>query len=194
MVPTLKVGTVLLVNKRISSTPAQNNIFNCNLNVNDILVFQTPLWNAEKRDSGITFVKRCIGLPGDTITINHKKSSRNYEAMKGQAFQMFLFPQDTLFKAWTSNNYGPFWVPKKGSTIHLTQYNVRLYKKIFFYENLDLRIINDSLVLGNNALKEYTFKQDYYFMLGDNFQQSRDSRYYGCVPADLLLGKVIWYF
>jgi len=194
MAPTLKVGTVLLVNKRISASSSKKTFFRCDLRVNDIIVFQTPVWNISKRDSGVSFVKRCVGLPGDTIVINHRKSSRKFEVMDGQETQMFLFPQDTLFRDWTSNQYGPFWIPKKGSTISLTEYNLRLYKKLLLYENPKLRISNDSILLGSNALKEYTFQQDYYFMLGDNFQQSRDSRYWGCVPKDLLLGKVVWHF
>lgn len=193
MAPTLNIGSILLVNKKLDSKTPFGSIFSGTLKLNDILVFQTPPWDSEKQDSGVMFVKRCIGLPGDTILLNHKSSTRKFQIMKGQVSQMFLFPQDTLFRNWTSSQYGPFWVPKKGNSIALSRYNIRLYKKILLYEMPNLRFENDLVLLEGQALKKYTFQEDYYFMLGDNFLQSRDSRFWGCIPKKLLLGKVIWY-
>ena len=98
--------------------------------------------------------------------------------------EIFPYTQDS---GWTRDNFGPLWIPRKGVTVPLTQDNVALYERIIsVYENGDLQ----------QALREgsYTFKQDYYFMMGDNRHNSRDSRYFGFVPEDHIAGRpaVIW--
>ena len=97
-----------------------------------------------------------------------------------------LFPY-TKDSGWTRDFYGPLWIPSKGATIQLTQDNVALYERVIsVYEGADLQ----------QALREgsYTFKQDYYFMMGDNRHDSQDSRYFGFVPEDHIVGRpaVIW--
>ena len=103
---------------------------------------------------------------------------------KACALEIFPYTQDS---GWTRDYFGPLWIPRKGATVPLTQDNVALYKRIITtYEGGDLE----------QALREgsYTFKQDYYFMMGDNRHDSADSRYFGFVPEDHIAGRpaVIW--
>jgi signal peptidase I len=106
-----------------------------------------------------------------------------------------VFPYDTLHK-WSRDNYGPVWIPKKGGTLKLTPENYSIYERsIRNYEMNDFRREGDKFLLNGKEVTEYTFKMDYYWMMGDNRQGSQDSRYWGFVPEDRIVGKawMIWF-
>lgn len=192
MSPTLSNNCILLTFKNINPNSVLSSLIFGDIKKQDILVFVKPEWNALKKDEKV-YVKRCIGLPGDTIHIQHTRTNRNVKPIPGQELSMYLYPQDTLFKDWTLTNYGPFFIPKKGSTIPLTDSTIRLYRKLIFFENSSAAIIGEKVLLNGQVQSTYTFKHNYYFMLGDNFLMSDDSRFWGCVPDISLLGKVIWH-
>ncbi len=141
------------------------------------LIYTTPeIANNLKSFKGITNV----------IKVNQNKGVWDERA----------FPQNSKFK-WNADNYGPLVIPKEGMKIPLTEENIILYgKAIERYEGNKNVVIKDNktVSIDGKIITEYTFKQDYYFMMGDNRHNSLDSRFWGYVPADHIVGKafMIW--
>lgn len=94
---------------------------------------------------------------------------------------------------WNRDNMGPIYIPEAGKTVTLNKENLPLYKKIIGeYEGNDLKVNGDEIRINGQVATSYTFKQDYYWMMGDNRHNSLDSRYWGFVPADHIVGKPIF--
>ncbi|WP_286844852.1 signal peptidase I [Petrimonas sulfuriphila] len=179
---------------------------------NDVVVFHIPhpnTWDKIEMNMSKYFIKRCIGVSGDTLrivngiyTVNSDTSKRlgNYPeqlALSGKPEDAFpegvynTLPWDTVLN-WNIKDFGPIYIPKKGDRIILDKANALLYKKIIEWEKgYSVTFKNDKLRDNEKPLQTYTFTHNYYFMGGDKVENSQDSRYWGLLPDDLIVGKAL---
>ncbi len=181
---------------------------------NDVVVFNYPYsdWDRLQPDLNLFYIKRCVAIPGDTFYIDngiyHVKncpdtlgcyfrqlqlSQTREQDLAPKTFQ--CFPQSDEHH-WNIRSFGPLYIPQKGDIININLHNIKLYQKLISYEsNKKISIKQDGTIyLGDNILNQYVFLQNYYFMAGDYVQNSRDSRYWGLLPEDHIVGKasLIW--
>lgn len=185
-----------------------------NVQRNDILVFNFPHpndWNKIEMHILQYYVKRCIGLPGDSISIKNgfyriNNQDSQFGNIKSQkliaAYNMEdlpkgiinCYPFDKMFD-WTIKNFGPLYIPQKNDSVTMNYKNYILYKKVIEWEQKCLLNYRDSIVFLNNIpINSYQFENNYYFMAGDNCMSSQDSRYWGLLPEQYIVGKaiIIW--
>ncbi|MCL2511743.1 MAG: S26 family signal peptidase [Bacteroidales bacterium] len=105
-----------------------------------------------------------------------------------------IFPHNERYP-WNIDNFGPLWIPKKGVTVKIDTANICFYERIITaYEGNQLKITDGNIYINNAKTDSYTFKMDYYWMMGDNRHDSLDSRFWGFVPEDHIVGapRFVW--
>lgn len=172
---------------------------------NDVVVFNYPYPNNLDRIEMHMmkyYIKCCLGLPGDSLSIvngyyrvngifepvgnieGQELFSVQSNKMLKDAGLYWSFPKDSLI-SWNVKNFGPLYLPRKGDVIDMNRENISIYRKLIEWETgqkLDPRIVS------------YTFQKNYYFVAGDRIEDSQDSRYWGLLPEEFIVGKAtfIW--
>ena len=184
---------------------------------NDVVVFNFPhhhRWDSISMDLMTYYVKRCIGLPGDTVrikdarylvsevtdTLGYLPAQRKLGKLiasgkaERQGVSTGSFPEDSLVN-WNIGNFGPLFIPASGSRVVMDEVNVLLYRRAIEWEQKKkLCVQGGTILLGDSLITEYVFRKNYYFVGGDNVMYSQDSRYWGLLPEEYIVGKAtrIW--
>ncbi|MCF8260746.1 MAG: signal peptidase I [Melioribacteraceae bacterium] len=218
---TILVGDFLFVNKFIYGSSSPRNIPFTNISLpyfqlpafadperGDIVVFEFPGYRDDMYSEEIqNYVKRCIGTPGDTISMTGKVVFINGEEMRIPTHIQYRQPavmpvgysDPNIFpkgKSWNRDNYGPLVIPKEGDILELNLDNIEGWRTIIDREfgKRVVTIEDSTIFIDGKEVSNYTVQKDYYFMMGDNRDNSLDSRFWGLVPRDLVIGEAFFIY
>jgi signal peptidase I len=221
MADTLLPGDFLLVNLAAYDlhTPTQIPVFGTSLKpitlfnistpeINDLVLFKFPDINVHiKPYNGESLIKRIIACSGDTLQIIQKhiyvnrkelilplSSRRSFDNIKQKGKE----EESIYFKGsgWNSDNYGPIVIPSKGDTIEISKDNLHIWQQliVFEYKKKVVRVEGSVITISGKPVRSYIVQKNHYFVIGDNFNNSTDSRYFGFVDEDMIIGKVMFIY
>src|SRR5579883_2434700 len=216
MEKTLDVGDFLLVNKFIYGAKTPFTIPLTEISIphitlpamrepkrGDVVVFIYPGDRDQLRSAEITnYIKRCVGTPGDVVEVRNKTLYVNGEKFftppNMQYLRPFPIPKDSAFGEmfprgahWNPDNYGPIRVPKKGDVIQLNDTNFFAWSVFIERAGHDAALRDNGIYIDGKPATSYTVQRNYYFMMGDNRDDSEDSRFWGFVPDDNIVGQAM---
>jgi signal peptidase I len=176
---------------------------------NDVVVFNFPhpdSWDKIEMHILRYYVKRCIGMPGDTLSIDkgyykvggvdmplgNIASQRAVSKREDSTFEEGVFrsfPYDSVID-WNIKDFGPLYIPEENAVVSMNRKHYVLYKKLIEWEQKAALDYRDSVCyLDGKPLYSYQFQKNYYFMAGDRTEDSQDSRYWGLLPEEYIVGK-----
>ena len=174
--------------------------------INDVVLFSFPDVHDDPLYS-TSIVKRIAAGPGDTLKIIDKIIYINNREVKLP--ESILRSLNNIKPAgkedegifytgsgWNNHNYGPLRIPAKGDTVHINPENIHLWKQliVFEYGEKVVREEGSVITIEGKPVRDYIVKKDQYFVIGDNFSNSRDSRYFGFINEDMILGKAMFIY
>lgn len=175
---------------------------------NDIIVFNIPYPDKSdtiRMDIMKYYVKRCIALPGDTFYIQNgiykikgiQEPLGNTKAQRQLPNIRHQYPEWMFIglNGWDITQFGPLIIPQKGSTIPINNDNIKIYEHLIHFETgQTIKTDGEKITLNGQPIYNYTFTKNYYFTAGDNVADSQDSRYWGLLPEEYIVGKawIIW--
>lgn len=176
--------------------------------LNDMIVFRFPSINNELAVyENSNLIKRIVALPGDTLQIVNRKIFINGNEITLP--KTILYSSENIKPAgeedeeiyyggsgWNSDNYGPVVIPAKGDTIKIDKSNLHIWKRliVYEYEKKTVREEGSVITINDKPVREYVIQKNQYFVIGDNFNNSRDSRYFGFINEDMILGKAMFIY
>lgn len=229
MEPALLPGDHIIVNKMVGGARLFD-IF-ASLNKEDVTIHRLPGFSSFKRNDVLVFnypypvrkdsisfdimkyyVKRCIGLPGDTLEIRNgyfhingvghplgnltmQEFISNLSDSVDHRIVMRAYPRDPGI-GWTIKDFGPFPIPAKGQQVLMDSTNWLLYYPLMHWEQKQRPVMKEDgqVYIGDSLITSYCFENNYYFMGGDKSKNSQDSRYWGVLPEEFIVGRAdyIW--
>ena len=181
---------------------------------NDVVVFNFPHpndWSRIEMHIMKYYIKRCIGLPRDTVSIRkgmfkvegvnmplgNVASQKRIGLMRPEDFPEGVyrcFPYDSLLD-WNIKEFGPLFVPGEGDVVKMDRTGSVLYRKLIEWEQgVKMQVKGDTVLLNDSVINSYQFRKNYYFVAGDRGENSQDSRYWGLLPEEYIVGVAsrIW--
>ena len=199
MEKTLLAGDFLFVNKFVYGARVPFTDINFpkvhDVRRGDIVVFKFP------RDRSLNYIKRCVGLPGDKLEIRNQQLSINGKLFPLPPHAQFIgtkmppgVPDDQIFpymSDYNKDNYGPIHIPRRDDVISLNAKTLPLYRDLIAYEGHTVSLVGEQVFIDGAAANRYTVGRNYYFAMGDNRDNSLDSRYWGFLPESDMVGQAM---